>query len=136
MITRIQYIIISYLLPISINLKKHEGHGGMYPRALCAQKPILTPVKLSNANLEVLQNAAETTIKANNCDKVVIATLNLNSIPNKFSFLAEIISNNIDIFVIEETTIDKSFPEGQCLIHGYKKPYRKDRNRNGGGIIV
>ena len=64
------------------------------------------------------------------------ATLNLNSLPNKFSSLAEIISNNIDILVIEETKIDESFPEGQFLIPGYKKPYRKDRNRNGGGIIV
>ena len=74
--------------------------------------------------------------RAKNCDKVIIATLNLNSLPNKFSSLAEIISNNIDILVIEETKIDESFPEGQFLIPGYKKPYRKDRNRNGGGIIV
>ena len=117
-----------------------------YTRALSAQKPILTPVKL-NENLEVLQNTAEedctkdaktliSDYRAKNCDKVVIATLNLNSLPNKFSSLAEIISNNIDILVIEETKIDESFPEGQFLIPGYKKPYRKDRNRNGGGIIV
>ena len=88
---------------------------------------------------EVCTKDAKTLIseyRAKNCDKVVIATLNLNSLPNKFSSLAEIISNNIDILVIEETKIDESFPEGQFLIPGYKKPYRKDRNRNGGGIIV
>ena len=61
--------------------------------------------------------------RAKNCDKVVIATLNLNSLPNKFSSLAEIISNNIDILVIEETKIDESFPEGQFLIPGYKNIY-------------
>ena len=102
---------------------------------------------LDNENLELLQNTAEedctkdaktliSDYRAKNCDKVIIATLNLNSLPNKFSSLAEIISNNIDILVIEETKIDESFPEGQFLIPGYKKPYRKDRNRNGGGIIV
>ena len=38
--------------------------------------------------------------------------------------------------IIQETKIDASFPESQFLIQGYKKPYRKDRDINGGGILV
>ena len=71
-----------------------------------------------------------------NKDKVVLATLNINSIRNKFSSLLEIISNNIDVLVIQETKIDASFPDGQFLIPGYRKPYRRDRNCHGGGILV
>ena len=71
-----------------------------------------------------------------NKNKVVLATLNINSLRNKFTSLMEIVSGNIDILVIEETKIDSTFPEAQFCIPGYKKPFRKDRNAHGGGIIV
>ena len=74
--------------------------------------------------------------RAKNKDKVVLATLNINSLRNKFSSLMELVSGNIDILVIEETKIDSTFPEAQFCIPGYKKPFRKDRNAHGGGIIV
>ena len=74
--------------------------------------------------------------RVKNKDKIILATLNINSIRNKFSSLSEIIANNIDILVIQETKIDASFPDGQFLIPGYKKPYRRDRNCHGGGILV
>ena len=32
--------------------------------------------------------------------------------------------------------MDDSFPSAQFLIDGYKIPYRKDRNRNGGGVMI
>ena len=31
---------------------------------------------------------------------------------------------------------DWPFPDGQFLVPGYEKPYREDRDRHGGGIIV
>ena len=31
---------------------------------------------------------------------------------------------------------DWPFPDGQLLVPGYEKPYREDRDRHGGGIIV
>ena len=37
--------------------------------------------------------------------------------------------------VITETKIDPSFPIEQFIIKGFSKPYRLDRNRNGGGIL-
>ena len=71
-----------------------------------------------------------------NKDKVILATLNINSIRNKFSSLTEIISQNIDVLVIQETKIDSSFPEGQFQLPGYKNPYCKDRDSHGGGVLV
>ena len=41
--------------------------------------------------------------RVKNKNKVVLATHNINSIRNKFSSLLEIISNNIDVLVIQET---------------------------------
>ena len=43
---------------------------------------------------------------------------------------------NVDILLISETKLDESFPEGQFNIPGFGKPFRKDRNEFGGGIIV
>ena len=71
-----------------------------------------------------------------NSNKVILATLNINSIRNKFSSLKELVSNNIDVLVIEETKLDDTFPAKSFVIPGYKEPFRKDRNAYGGGIMV
>ena len=74
--------------------------------------------------------------RVKNKDKIILGTLNINSIRNTFSSLAEIVSNNIDILVIQETKLDATFPEGQFLIPGFKKPFRRDRDKHGGGILI
>ena len=89
---------------------------------------------LKNESVEALTFLKE--YRSRNKDKVIIANININSIRNKISSLKEIISKNVDILVIEETKIDDTFPENYFVIPGYKKPYRKDRNANGGGILV
>ena len=43
---------------------------------------------------------------------------------------------NIDILIITETKLDKTFPEAQFHIDGYAPPFRMDRNKNGGGVII
>ena len=55
---------------------------------------------------------------------------------NKFEQLKIIVSGNVDILVIIETKIDDTFPTSQFLIEGYSKPYRLDRNRYAGGILI
>ena len=62
--------------------------------------------------------------------------MNINSIRNKFSSLKELVSNNIDVLVIEETKLDDTFPAKSFVIPGYKEPFRKDQNAYGGGIMV
>ncbi len=71
-----------------------------------------------------------------NINKIVLATLNINSIANKFDQLKLIIGNNIDVLVLTETKLDDSFPTAQFSIEGFSTPYRLDRNRHGGGVMI
>ena len=64
-------------------------------------------------------------IKLRNVKRLTITSLNINYVANKFEQLK-----------IIETKIDDTFPTSQFLIEGYSKPYRQDRNRYGGGIII
>ena len=73
-------------------------------------------------------------LRRSNLNRIILAHLNINSIPNKFSLLAEGVSGNVDI-TISETKIDETFPARQFYIDGYTPPYRLDRNFNGGGLI-
>ena len=56
----------------------------------------------SNNESKTLETGSDIAIeltkyRANNMNKIVLATLNINSIRNKFSSLSEIVSDNIDI---------------------------------------
>ena len=64
--------------------------------------------------------------------------LNINSIRNKILYLKELVSKApIDIFCIDETKIDESFPNSQLFTENYQfPPYRRDRNSKGGSKIV
>ena len=64
------------------------------------------------------------------------AHLNINSIGNKFDSLADIIKDNIDISMTSKTKVDDTFPDGQFFLDGFGTPFRLDRNRNGGGIML
>ena len=75
-------------------------------------------------------------IRIRNINRVIIGTLNINSLPSKFEQLKLIIGNYLDILVIQETKLDPSFSNEQFMISGYMKPYRLDRNRNSGGVIM
>ena len=46
------------------------------------------------------------------------------------------ISESIDVLIIAETKIDNTFPTSQFVIEGYMKPFRYDRNQNGGGLLI
>ena len=50
--------------------------------------------------------------------------------------ICEQIKGSIDIFMISETKFDDSFPQGQFLIEGFSSPFRFDRNKTGGGILL
>ena len=46
------------------------------------------------------------------------------------------ILETIDIMVIAETKIDNTLPTSQFMIEGFMKPFRYDRNQNGGGLLI
>ena len=75
-------------------------------------------------------------IKFKNINNPVLAYINVNSIRNKLSDLFSIIDSNVEIVTIAETKLDSSFPSAQFIVDGYSAPYRKDRNANGGGLLV
>lgn len=75
-------------------------------------------------------------IKLKNPNNPSLAYINVNSIRNKHAELFTILNSNIDILAIAETKLDKSFPSAQFAVGGYKEPYRKDRNKHGGGLLV
>ena len=69
-------------------------------------------------------------------NKLIFGNLNINSLPNKFDQLKTLIQGKIDILVVTETKLDATFPDEEFMMEGYSKPYRMDRNRDGGGIII
>ena len=68
----------------------------------------------------------------------MIGYLNINSLKNKIIGVREMIAKSpLDIFCVDETKIDESFPDAQFIIENYQfPPFRRDRNSKGGGKIV
>ena len=64
---------------------------------------------------------------------VIVGLLNINSLRNKCESMYELIKGNFDIFLINETKLDASFPSRQFAMSGYKF-VGKDRRKFGGGI--
>ena len=65
-----------------------------------------------------------------------MAHLNISSIRNRTEVLKFLVAKDVDILVISETKLEESFLTSLFLINGFKKPFRCDRNSNGGGILV
>ena len=75
-------------------------------------------------------------LRIRNLNKIVVVHFIINSIRNKFDFLAHQLEANIDIAMISEAKFDESFPSDQLLFNGYSVPFRFGRNRNGSGIFL
>ena len=71
-----------------------------------------------------------------NVNKLTFGHLKINSLRNKFDHLTEMDKCFVDIFLISESNLDDSFPEGQFTIDGYHAPFRFDRHGNGGGFLM
>ena len=66
----------------------------------------------------------------------LIGYLNINSLRNKIIDVREVIRKlSLDYFVISETKLDGSFPSAQFNTSNYKIRNRRDRDKNGGGLI-
>ena len=63
------------------------------------------------------------TIHKDNRDKLIFAQLNINSIRNKFDFLADIIKDNFVILMISETKEDDSFLDGKFSLDNFGMPF-------------
>ena len=92
--------------------------------------PDETSASTSNAN-EILLN-----LRKRNYGRVIIGTLNINSVASKLDQLRVIIGSNLDILTIQETKLDDSVPTADLMISGFGEPYRLDRNSHGGGVLI
>ena len=75
-------------------------------------------------------------IRAENFYNIIVGTLNINSISLKFDEFKLMVSGYFDVIIVTETKLDDSFPKAQFCIEGFSIPYRLDRNRNGGGLMI
>ena len=81
-----------------------------------------------------ITNAGLKSFRIRNLNIIVVGHLNINSIRNKFDFLAYQVKGNIDILMISKTKLEES-SAGQFLLNGYSVPFRFDRNWNGGILL-
>ena len=89
---------------------------------------------LNDASLDPLSEIRN--LRLRNINKVIVGNININSLPNKSEQLKELVMKYIDVLVITETKLDNSFPTLQFLVKGFAEPFRLDRNRNGGGVMI
>ena len=75
-------------------------------------------------------------IRAENFDNITVGTLNINSISPKFDEFKLMASGYIDVIILTETKFDDSFSKVQFCTDGFSIPYRLDKNRNGGGLVI
>ena len=113
----------------SMDMDKHAGHS----ESVSSGSKIIC-----NKYLEHKEDISEilNDIRITNINRLIIGSLNVNSISNKFDQLKTVVQGKLDILVIVETKFDTTFPDSQFLITGYSTPYRLDRNGNGGGILI
>ena len=71
-----------------------------------------------------------------NNQQATIGYININSLRNKFDLLSEIIQNKFSILAVGETKLDDTFPINQFYLHNYKSPYRLDKSKSSGGLLV
>ena len=93
---------------------------------------------IADENQSIVETGPILRVEGKYAENLKIATLNINSLsaPGKFEGLQILLSQGIDILVVNETKLDDSFPSEQFIVDGFKTPYRLDRNRTGGGIII
>ena len=75
-------------------------------------------------------------IRVKHVNNVIIGQLNVNSIANKLDDIRTIIPGNVDVMIFTETKLDDSHPTSELHIDGFCKPFRSDRNANGGGVLI
>ena len=85
--------------------------------------------KRTNVKISILKS-----LRKENPNRLIFAQINLNSINNKFQFLASQIINHVDVLLVSEIKLGDSF--STVLLEGFSKQFRLDRCSNGGGILL
>ena len=75
-------------------------------------------------------------VRLKNPKNVTTGNLNINSISGKFDQLKYLISNHVNILILTETKLDETFRTSSFLIDGFSSPFRLNRNRKVGSILI
>ena len=75
-------------------------------------------------------------LRLNHPNNIIIGYLNINYVRNKFDNFSQMIKSDLDVIIIAETKLDKSFTKNQFLIQGFDEPFRLDVTSNSGGLLV
>ena len=77
-------------------------------------------------------------LQGKNLKNPFLCYLNINSIRNKIVDLRYVLAQTgIELLAVSETKFSENFPDAQFYVEGYNfPPYRRDRNSNGGGLMV
>lgn len=90
----------------------------------------------STIDFTTTQQCQLTTLRNDHKNRCIIASLNINSLQNKFDEIKEWLDKGIfDILFIQETKIDRTYPNEQFRVDGYNM-LRKDRVKGGGGTMA
>ena len=128
--------------PVFTSCRKNDDIPSHTPLRLTGGGDDCLDSRVSEENISMSNSVTENAfdklkeIRIKNVNNVIIGTLNINSLAPKFEELKEIIGKNLDILTIQETKLDSSFPKQQFSLDGYSAPYRMDRNREGGGVLI
>ena len=69
-------------------------------------------------------------------NNIIIGHLNVNSICNNFEMLSLSVVQYVDILMLSETKLDRTFPSTQFLINCFSVRHRLDRHSKSGGILL
>ena len=75
-------------------------------------------------------------LRLKNVNKAIIGQININSISSSFNELKELVLKYVDVLVVCETKLVGTFTSSQFHMDAFSLPYRLDRNRNGGGVMI
>ena len=108
--------------------ERPHNNNSAQSMAQCSTEGGLEEHNSDNVHLESLRNHLK--------NDVLVCHININSIQNKLEELENIINKiNAHITFVSETKIDKSYPDRQFSIPGFRM-YRNDRKKGGGGVMV
>ena len=117
----------TYLSPIHSLTKTYSSTMDLSISScdLCKEHEVLNLVnQASNKSINVTSPNLLFEIKKlriRNPNKIIIGNLNINSLPNKFEQLKDIVMQHIDILVLTETKLDDTFPTAQFLVNGFSE---------------
>ena len=75
-------------------------------------------------------------VRNSNPHNIIIGHLNVNSVKNKIFSIKTYFQNYLDLLVLAETKLDQIHPTAEIFIEGYRKPFRKDKSKHSGGLLL